>query len=180
MENGKINSPCKDVHRYTASYQLTLVTGVQDCYAFVWVTHHRRLICTGRSLRLQAWKQVPSTPLRGHKCIEKLIHGLSWLTVLPYTYIHVYVYSRIHIFKQSNRCHWLIREQGWEHTALLLLPVNPHLNIIHGRFHHTAVSYTRAAHTQSHGLPVLLPTLLQVSCTRKPAWPSSPLCSNLK
>lgn len=79
----------------------------------------------------------PAPPLHGHKRIKKLIHELSWLTVLPHANIHVY------IFKQSNRCHWLItREQGWEHTALLLLPVNSHLNVIHGRVHHTAVSYT--------------------------------------
>lgn len=57
-------------------------------------------ITGGSSAQASPWgckpesKQVPSTLLRGHKCIEKLIHGLSWLTVLLYTYTYTYIQAK--------------------------------------------------------------------------------------
>lgn len=62
--NCRLRSPRKEWSRYVASYPLTLVTGVQDCCAFVRATFLRRLSCTDQCLGLQAWKS-PAASLPG-------------------------------------------------------------------------------------------------------------------
>ena len=93
------------------------------CFPMTYVSqeaHVHRPVPEAASLKAS---KSPAPWLHGHKHIKKLIHGLSRLTMLPHTNIHVCVYIYIYIFKESNRCHWvIIRKRGWEHKALLLLP----------------------------------------------------------
>lgn len=116
------------------------------CFPMTYVSqeaHVHRPVPEAASLKAS---KSPAPWLHGHKHIKKLIHGLSRLTMLPHTNIHVCVYIYIYSRKATDVTELLSGSEAGSTKHYFCFPVNSHLNIIHGRFHHTAVSYTRAAH----------------------------------
>ena len=128
--NCKLNSLRKDSYHYMVSCQPALVTGTRNCYAFVWVTFHRRLICTDQCLRLRAWKQasLQQPDCMADKHIKKLIYGRA---------VGIQHYATLQNNRDHTDCNYQGTTPGIHGMPLASLP-----RYVHASFHHANFSIT--------------------------------------
>ena len=131
------------------------------CFPMTYVSqeaHVHRPVPEAASLKAS---KSPAPWLHGHKHIKKLIHGLSRLTMLPHTNIHVCVYIYIYIQgkQQMSLSYYQEARLGAQSTTFASLWI--HTSTLSMEDFITQLSATPEQHTDTgHSLPVLLPTLL--------------------